>query len=527
MRAEEKDDKSPSEVAATATDKPAKPKKKKAAPAFDYRIPAGSAWAGIWKIFAGLGVIGLGLSGVGYSMDSGRFAFSYLFAFMCALSLALGSLFFIIVERLTSAGWSVAVRRLAEFFASGFPILVVLFVPVVLCAGTLFPWLHEAHEAKAGAPAEHHESSMRGGSDGTGTSVDPLAPVTRTQDRTAQAPPPGHPAPRHVDGSHVEGRPDLNHAAGRPPLPLGGRNARPDPTAIHEQAVEARNGEALEAREEQVMAKKAGYLNWNFFLVRIVLYFGAWLLLSIRYFRLSTGQDATKDPSLTKKAQAFAPVATILFGLSLTFAAFDWMMSLDPTWFSTIFGVTFFAGCVVTIFATLTVVAMSVRESGMIKNAITIEHFHDLGKLLFGFLVFWAYVNFSQFMLIWYAALPEETTFYHHRWDVGPWATVSLLIVVAHFIVPFFMLLSRNVKRRLPLLRVGAVWLLIMHVVEIYWLVMPNYNKGESSVSWIDAVCLLGVVSAYLALVFRNMTLYPLIPVGDPRLARSLAFENA
>ena len=114
-----------------------------------------------------------------------------------------------------------------------------------------------------------------------------------------------------------------------------------------------------------------------------------------------------------------------------------------------------------------------------------------MGKLLFGFLVFWAYITFSQFMLIWYAALPEETTFYHHRWDVGPWANISLLLVFAHFIIPFFFLLSRNVKRRLYLLRFAAAWLIVMHVVEMYWLVMPNYNAGilgDPASLWIDAV---------------------------------------
>jgi hypothetical protein len=275
------------------------------------------------------------------------------------------------------------------------------------------------------------------------------------------------------------------------------------------------------------MAKKAGYLNRPFFLGRIAFYFAAWLLISMRFFKLSIGQDTTRDPALTRQAQSFAPIATILFGLTLTFAAFDWIMSLEPSWFSTIFGVTFFASCVVTIFSTITVVAMGLREDGLFKNAVTVEHFHDLGKLLFGFLVFWAYVNFSQFMLIWYAALPEETTFYHHRWDVGPWLYVTLAIVICHFIVPFFILLSRNVKRYPPTLRVGAVWLLVMHVVNMYWLVMPNYNHGESSPSWIDVACLAGVVGVYLAVVFRNMTRYPIIPVGDPRLARSLAFENA
>jgi len=348
--------------------------------------------------------------------------------------------------------------------------------------GSLFPWLggHHAEEAKA-EKAEHASLSL-------------ITPAHAEE----HAPPPGA-------------------ASGRPP---GARPGVAPPQAVTQ-------GDPLEAKEEATLAKKAGYLNQTFFLCRIGLYFLAWLFVALRFFRLSTAQDSSKDPALTIKAQQFAPIATIIFALSLTFAAFDWMMSLEPSWFSTIYGVTFFAGSAVTIFATITIVAMALYDEGLLRKAVTVEHFHDLGKLLFGFLVFWAYVNFSQFMLIWYAALPEETTFFHRRWDVGPWAWVSLLIVIAHFVVPFFLLLSRNVKRRLPALRVGAAWLLVMHVIEIYWQVMPNYNGGESSVSWIDVACFAGVMGIYLAVVFRNMTRYPLIPVGDPRLARSLAFENA
>jgi hypothetical protein len=515
MSADDKDQKkSAGEPALGGKPKTSPARAKKAPAAFDYRIPEGSRWAGLWKISAGVGAVGLVLAGVGYATDPTRFAFSYLFAFICALTVALGSLFFIIIERLTSAGWSVAVRRIAEFFASGFPALVVLFVPVLLSMGILFPWLHEGHSESSEA-AEHHETSL----------LDPLITSAHAEERDPAASPP-RPPPGASPTSPTQGRPP-GRAPGAPPAANGASNGHPTrPDVAPSRGHAAREGEALEAREEETLAKKAGYLNRNFFLVRVVLYFSAWLFVAFRYFRLSTSQDASKDPAFTRQAQGFAPVATILFGLSLTFAAFDWIMSLDPTWFSTIFGVTFFAGCVVTIFATLTVVAMALREDGLIRDAITIEHFHDLGKLLFGFLVFWAYVNFSQFMLIWYAALPEETGFYHHRWDVGPWAYVSLLIVIAHFIVPFFLLLSRNVKRRLPALRIGAVWLLVMHVVEIYWLVMPNYNHGESTVSWIDLACLFGVLGIYLAVVFRNMTRYPLIPVGDPRLTRSLTFEN-
>ena len=311
-------------------------------------------------------------------------------------------------------------------------------------------------------------------------------------------------------------------------MPAG--HLRQEPTGHHEPLI---NEGALEHEEKETLEKKAGYLNKGFFIARIVIYFAAWLFLALRYFGLSTAQDTSKDPALTRKAQSLAPIATIMFGLTLTFAAFDWIMSLEPSWFSTIFGVTIFAGSVVTIFATLIVVTMALKDDGLLKGAVTVEHFHDLGKLLFGFLVFWAYVSFSQFMLIWYAALPEETTFYHHRWDSvsggenTPWAQVSLLIVVAHFVVPFFLLLSRNVKRRIPALRIGAVWLLVMHVVEMYWLVMPNYKEGVFEVSWMDFACLAGVLGVYLAVVFQKMTKYPLIPVGDPRLSRSLAFENA
>ena len=199
----------------SADDKKSGPKgtakaKRKAAP-YDYRIPAGSRWAGLWKMWAALGVVGLALSGVGYVSDPKRFAFSYLFAFMVALSVALGSLFFIIIERLTSAYWSVAVRRIAEFFASGFPALLVLFAPILLCMGSLFPWLHDGSEA---ASTEQHETSSL---------IEPLIGVAHAQDHPPS--PPQHAAapgqgpsggPHHGEGNQVPGQPGT-HPPGHPP----------------------------------------------------------------------------------------------------------------------------------------------------------------------------------------------------------------------------------------------------------------------------------------------------------------------
>lgn len=279
------------------------------------------------------------------------------------------------------------------------------------------------------------------------------------------------------------------------------------------------------------LALKLPYLNRPFFLVRAVIYFAIWAWLALRLFRLSTLQDSTRDPKMTVAAQRFAPGATFLFGLSLTFAAFDWLMSLDPMWYSTIFGVWVFAGSVVAIHAVLILVTLAFRRQGLIGEAVNVEHYHDLGKLLFGFTVFWAYISFSQFFLIWYAGIPEETRFYHLRWGEGPWRAVGYGIVFLHFVVPFALLLSRNTKRKLPVLGFAAALLLVMHLVEVYWAVMPNFrplvlSTDHLEVHWLDVACLLGVGGVYLALVFWQMTRHPLIPVGDPRLERSLRFEN-
>jgi hypothetical protein len=328
---------------------------------------------------------------------------------------------------------------------------------------------------------------------------------------------PHHGTGTGTGGGHAPGATGADHGAG-----TGGGHSTGGGGGVH---TGQGRPDPHELEEQRVIKAKAPYLNQTAFLGRAVVYFLIWTFLALRFFGLSTAQDSSRDPKLTLAAQRLAPGATILFGLSLTFAAFDWLMSLDPAWFSTIFGVTIFAGSVVAIFSTLIIVTMALREDGLLKDALKTEHYHDMGKLLFGFMIFWAYVSFSQFMLIWYAALPEETTFYHLRWDGGPWKDVSLAIVVLHFCVPFFVILSRNAKRRLPILRIGAVMLLAMHCVEMYWIVLPNYHHGDVHFHWLDVACFLGVGGVYLAVVFNRMTKHALIPIGDPRLSRSLQHE--
>ena len=206
-------------------------------------------------------------------------------------------------------------------------------------------------------------------------------------------------------------------------------------------------------------------------------------MLAWRLFRYSVDQDASKDPKLTVAVQRFAPVATILFALTLTFAGFDWIMSLEPSWFSTIFGVYLFAGSVLAGLTMLILTTMALRRSGLLQKEISTEHYHDLGKLTFGFLVFWAYIGFSQFMLIWYAALPEETTFYHTRWNHG-WSSVSLVLVLAHFVFPFFCS-SRATPSAAAGLRSARPG--VRCTSSTYWLVMPNVGDGSFAFHWLDA----------------------------------------
>lgn len=460
-------------------------------------------WAGAWKIFAGIGAVGLGLSALGFMSDTRRFAFSWMFAYITVLAIALGSIFFVLIQRLTSAGWSVTVRRTAEIFGYGVLALIPLFIPVVLTMGHLFPWVGEGHDAKA------HDTGAEHGS---------ISLITPAYAQT------GHGAPVAPAAEHGAAPPAAGHAA----MPgMADPGAQPHGNAAD--AKEHAEHQAHAQIHDGLMAKKAGWLNKNFFYVRALLYFLIWSFLALRLLGYSVAQDTSKDPQLTVRAQAFAPGATFLFALSLTFAAVDWIMSLEPTWFSTIFGVYYFATGVVSSYAVIILVTLALRNSGPLQGAVTPEHYHDLGKLMFGFLVFWAYIGFSQFMLIWYAALPEETTWYHNRWDFGPWAKVTMAVIIGHFVVPFFWLISRNMKRNVGRLQVGAAILLVFHVVDIYWFVMPNYALGSNDFTfhWIDAACLLAVGGVYGALVFFRMGKQALVPVGDPRLERSLHFQNA
>ncbi len=374
---------------------------------------------------AGLG-FGIAAAVAAAGHEAGRsFFFAYLLNYAFTLSLALGALFFVILQHLTRAGWSVVLRRLAEGLAATLPVLALLFVPILLGLHHLYHW------------------------------------------------------------SHAE-------------------------VAAH----------------DPLLQKKAAYLNVPFFVLRWAVYLAAWSLLARFFLRRSTAQDASGDPAETHAMQRRAAPAMLAFGVTVTFAAFDLLMSLDAHWYSTIFGVYFFAGCLVGFIALLIVVAFVLQRAGLLTHAITREHYHDLGKLLFAFVVFWAYIAFSQYMLIAYANLPEETGWFLRR-QSGGWGWVGLLLVFGHFLLPFLALLSRTPKRRKRLLVPVAVWVLAMHWVDLFFLVAPERSPDRFALFAADLALLVGFAGAMTAVFARTFKDRSLLAEGDPRLAESLTFENA
>ena len=288
------------------------------------------------------------------------------------------------------------------------------------------------------------------------------------------------------------------------------------------------NHEAMAANH--ALHKKAAYLNSSFFLVRFIVYFGFWTLVSRYYLKSSIAQDTSRDPkTIMAKMRAVAGPAMIVWALTMTFCAIDLLMSLDPMWFSTIFGVYYLASCVQGNNAFMALVAMFLQKQGVLKKSVTVEHFHDLGKMVFAFTIFWAYVGFSQFMLIWYANIPEETGWYKERfvggWSSG-WGLLSAVLLFGHFVIPFFGLLSRHIKRKKPTLAFWAIWQLVMIYLDMYWLVMPNTKAESPPFAPIDLCCAVGVLGVFVAgIAFRAKSLN-LMPTNDPRLEKSLAFTN-
>jgi hypothetical protein len=276
--------------------------------------------------------------------------------------------------------------------------------------------------------------------------------------------------------------------------------------------------------EDSLLKEKAGYLNTNFFIIRTVVYFLIWFVVGRILYKFSVKQDSG-DHSSDDNMRRFSAPGMILFALSLTYAAYDWIMSLQPHWYSTIFGVWYFAGSFLAVLSFLVIFGLYLRKKEILAESITVEHYHDLGKFLFAFTIFWSYISFSQFFLIWYANMPEETIFYLRRWE-GSWMYVSLFQIAGHLMIPFAVLIPRVTKRNFTALKIIALWILFCHWVDLYWNIMPNYSKTGIELSWIDAATMLGIGGIFVWFFWKRYTAEALIAAKDPNFEASLHFAN-
>jgi hypothetical protein len=283
-----------------------------------------------------------------------------------------------------------------------------------------------------------------------------------------------------------------------------------------------------EVRVDHILQMKALYLNVPFFITRAILYFALWSLCAWLLTSWSDAQDRGEvavDPADTVRFRVVSAPGLLLYVTTMTFASVDWIMSLDPHWYSTIFGFLLVAGQGLAGLAlVITVLAMLSHVEPLSTYLNPRLHFLDLGKLLLAFVMLWAYFSFSQLLIIWAGNLPEEIPFFYNRFR-GGWQYVSIAILLGHFALPFALLLSRDLKRRPHLLAKVALAILVMRLVDLIWLVEPMFKRGGFPIHWMDVAVPIGLVGVWTFLFARNLRSRPLLPLNDPFFKEAFAHD--
>jgi hypothetical protein len=278
--------------------------------------------------------------------------------------------------------------------------------------------------------------------------------------------------------------------------------------------------EALVAGDPTLLHKQP-FLNSPFFLVRAVIYFALWIGSAALMLRLSRKNDRTGDPRHEKRARLYSGPLIALYSVTMTLAAIDWAMSLEPHWFSTMYGMIFVVGQVLSTLAFAIVASSWLQRREPFNRWLSADHFHDLGNLMFAFVLLWAYTAFSQFLIVWSGNVSEETPWYLSR-TRGGWQVVGLSLALLHFAVPFLLLLWRRIKRDTSLLPFVALLLIVMRFVDLFWLVGPAFHPDGLAVHWLDLVLPVAIGGAWLAFFVHNLKGRPLISLQDAHLEAML-----
>lgn len=362
---------------------------------------------------------------VGAIFNVDQFLRSYIVAYVFWLGITLGCLAILMLQHMSGGAWGLVIRRLLESATRTFPLLALLFLPIALGVGSVYPW------------------------------AQPLA----------------------TDAPEA-----LKHA----------------------------------------LAHKAPFLNVPFFLVRAAFYFAVWNLMSYFLNKWSLEQDRTGHRPLTTKLQSLSGPGLVLYGLTVTFASIDWMMSLEPQWFSTMYGILIMGGQGLSAMAFIIAVVVVLSQYKPLSEVIKPRHLHDLGKLMLAFLMLWAYFGFSQFLIIWSGNLPEEIPWYVRRLQ-SSWKWLGLALVVLQFALPFVLLLSRDLKRNARRLVIVATVVIVMRLVDLIWLTGPDFYQGAFRIHWMDVLMPIGLGGLWLAYFAYQLKARPLLPIGDPFFEEALA----
>jgi hypothetical protein len=275
------------------------------------------------------------------------------------------------------------------------------------------------------------------------------------------------------------------------------------------------------AAGDEILRHKQLYLNVPFFMARAAFYFLVWNALVYFLNRWSLEQDRTGDPRIARRMQKLSAGGLVAYGLTITFASFDWLMSLDPHWYSTMYGVLVMGGQGLTAVALLTIVLVWLSRRPPLRAIVGPSHFHDLGNLMLAFTMLWAYFSFSQYLIIWAGNLPHEIAWYLHR-SFTSWRLVALGLVLFHFVVPFVLLLSRRLKRHADTIVWVAIWILFARLIDLVWLIAPEFHHDGLSVSWLDVVLPVALGGLWLGCFVWQLRGRAILPVHDPQFDETL-----
>ena len=372
-----------------------------------------------------VGAVGVVMLLIGLFIDREQFFHSYILGFSFWTGISVGSLALLMLQHLTGGGWGLVIRRILEASTRTLPLIVVLVMPLIIGAHSLYEWTDPAQ---------------------------------------------------------------------------------------------------LEAHE--VVKFKTPYLNLPFFTIRTVIFLAVWLLLTYFLNRWSLEQDRTGDRVYAKNMRLLSGPGMVLLIFTVTFAAIDWFMSLEPEWFSTIYGFIFVASWSLTALAFTIAVLAWLSKTEPMNQIVATLHFHDLGKLLLALVMLWAYFAYSQFLIIWSGNLPEEIHYYTERIH-GVWGGIIIAVVLLHFAAPFLFLLSRSVKRDPSKLVIIALLVLVMRVIDLGWTLIPAFTKEHFHLSWMDIVSPIAIGGLWLSFFFWQLGKRALIPINDPQFESVMEQQHA